>query len=73
MHRTLGAMDWGATAYGSQAHLLFIQGVNVTPWPPPSLDFNSIGYVWNIMEKKISTLHHFPQTMPQLIDEVQIV
>lgn len=47
-------------------------GVNVLPWSPSSPDSNTIKDVWDIMERKLSTLHYPPQTLAQLIHEVEV-
>lgn len=42
------------------------------PWPPRLPNLNPIEHVWDMMERRLSNMHHPPQTWAQLIQEVQV-
>lgn len=48
-------------------------GVNVLPWAPSLAYLNLIEHVWEMMERRLSTMHHPPQTVPHLIHDVQVL
>jgi hypothetical protein len=44
---------------------------NILPWPARSPDLNPIEDIWDMIERRLTTLHRRPQTLAQLQHEIQ--
>jgi hypothetical protein len=46
--------------------------VNLLPWPPRSPDLSPIEPVWDMIGQRLKNLAHPPQTIQQLLHEIQV-